>query len=119
MSWRVWAYDGCSTCKKAVAWLRANDVAHEVIPIVERPPSAAELERLWKRSGLPLKRFFNTSGQSYRAGRFGERLPTLTEKEALAALAADGKLVKRPLVDTGDAVFVGFDPATWEKSLSK
>jgi arsenate reductase len=115
MAWRVWAYDGCGTCKKAIAWLRANDVAHEVRPIVTSPPSRAELEALWKRSGLPLKRLFNTSGQSYRDGGFGAKLPTMSDAEALDALAADGKLIKRPLVDAGSKVLVGFDPATWEK----
>ena len=115
MAWRVWAYDGCGTCKKAIAWLRSNDVAHEVRPIVTDPPSRAELEALWKRSGLPLKRLFNTNGQSYRNGGFREKLPTMSDAQALDALAADGKLIKRPLVDAGSTVLVGFDPATWEK----
>jgi len=115
MAWRVWAYDGCGTCKKAIAWLRSHDVAYEVRPIVTSPPSRAELEGLWKRSGLPIKRFFNTSGQSYRNGGFGEKLPTMSDAQALDALAADGKLIKRPLVDAGSTVLVGFDSATWEK----
>lgn len=116
MSWRVWAYDGCGTCKKAIAWLRSNGIEHEVSPIVTSPPSRAELETLWKRSGLPIRRLFNTSGQSYRNGGFGQKLPTMTDAEALDALAADGKLIKRPLVDVeGDTVLVGFDAATWEK----
>ncbi|MCA9612199.1 MAG: Spx/MgsR family RNA polymerase-binding regulatory protein [Sandaracinus sp.] len=118
MTWRVWSYDGCGTCKKAIAWMRAEGVEFELVPIVTSPPARKELEKLWKRSGLPIKRFFNTSGQSYRNGGFGQRLPEMTESEALDALAADGKLIKRPVVDTGNTVLVGFDAVTWQKAVS-
>lgn len=119
MTPKVYVYDRCSTCRKALRWLDAHDVAYEKVPIVDRPPSAATLERLWKRSGLPLKRFFNTSGQSYRAGGFRDRLPTMSDAEALAALAADGKLIKRPLVDGGDFVLVGFDEAAYAEAFGR
>lgn len=94
----VYHYPGCSTCKKALAWLRARGAAFRDIDLVARPPSASDLERFWKNSQRPLSAFFNTSGQSYRDGNFKDRLPTMTEAQMLAALAADGKLIKRPLL---------------------
>lgn len=85
----------------------------ESVHIVEAPPSAEALADMWRRSGLPLQKFFNTAGQSYRQGSFKDRLKTMTEAESLAALAADGKLIKRPLVDTGVKVLVGFKEPIW------
>jgi arsenate reductase (glutaredoxin) len=105
----VYQYPKCSTCRKALAYLDAQGVAYESIDIVQRPPSRAQLAAALKESGLPVKRFFNTSGQSYRDGKFGERLPQMSEKDALDALAADGKLIKRPLVLGKGFVLVGFD----------
>ncbi len=114
---RVYHYPGCSTCKKALKWLEQNGVAHERVHIVEAPPSAQELERLWRRSGKELRALFNTSGQSYREGGFKDKLPSLSDAEALAALAADGKLIKRPLVDAGAAVLLGFREDEWRDAL--
>jgi arsenate reductase len=105
----VYHYQNCSTCKKARKWLDARGVAYTPIDIVREPPSKATLERLWKSSGLPLRKLFNVSGESYRAGGFKEKLETMSEAEALAALAADGKLIKRPLIDGGDFALVGWD----------
>ncbi len=113
----VYHYRSCSTCAKALKWLMARGVAFEATDLVAAPPSRETLADLWRRSGLPLKRFFNTSGQSYRRGGFKDRLPSLSEDEQLAALAADGKLIKRPIVDTGDAVLVGFKEATYEDAF--
>ena len=110
----IYQHPTCSTCKKALAWLKAQGVPFESVRIADAPPSADELEALMRRSGLPAKRFFNTSGQSYRQGEFGRRLPTMTEAEALDALAADGKLIKRPLVEAGGRVLVGFQADEWE-----
>ena len=110
---RVWHYPGCSTCRKALAHLRAQGVAHEAIDIVLTPPDRATLRDAWQRSGLPLRKFFNTSGQSYRQGGFGERLATMSDDAQLDALVADGKLIKRPLVLAGDRVLVGFAPEVW------
>ncbi|MBX3251852.1 MAG: arsenate reductase family protein [Myxococcales bacterium] len=118
MTLRVWSYDGCSTCRKAKAWLEREGLAFELVPIVEQPPSAAELRTLWQRSGLPLRRFFNTSGQSYRQGGFSAKLGAMTDDEALAALAADGKLIKRPLAASDDAVLVGFDADAWGEAFA-
>ena len=107
----VWQYPKCSTCRKALKWLGEHDVALESIDLVASPPAAGALRELWKRSGLPLAKMFNTSGESYRAGGFKQKLATMSEGQALAALAADGKLIKRPLIDAGDTVLVGFDEA--------
>jgi arsenate reductase len=116
---RVYHYGGCSTCKKALAWLSARGVTFERVDLVATPPDAATLGSLWRRSGLPLERFFNTSGQSYRDGGFKDRLPTMDDAAKLAALAADGKLVKRPLLDTDAQVRVGFREAEWSSALDR
>ncbi len=108
MSLRVHQYPKCSTCRKALKWLDERGIEYESVDIVESPPSKGALQALWQKSGLPLKRFFNTSGVSYREGSFGKRLPTMSDEEALAARAADGKLIKRPLLESGERVLVGF-----------
>jgi arsenate reductase (glutaredoxin) len=112
---KVYQYPKCGTCRKALKWLDAHGVDYQAIDIVEQPPSRAAVERLWKRSGLPLRKLFNTSGVSYREGEFGKRLPSMSDAEALDALASDGKLIKRPLVDAESAVLVGFDEAAFAK----
>ena len=114
---RLYQYPKCSTCRKAVKWLEQKGVPFEAADLVAQPLPAAKLEDLHARSGLPLARFFNTSGESYRAGGFKDRLKTMTDAEALQALAADGKLVKRPILDTGSAVLVGFDEAAYARTL--
>ena len=113
----TWQYPKCSTCRKALKWMDAHEVPVETHDIVATPPSLATLRDLYKRSGLPIARFFNTSGESYRAGGFKEKLKTMSEAQALAALAADGKLIKRPLVDAGDKVLVGFDEPTYQAAF--
>jgi arsenate reductase (glutaredoxin) len=119
MTIQIYQYPGCSTCKAALKWLRAEGLEHSTVHIVEEPPSAEQLRGLWQRSGLPLKKFFNTAGQSYRKGDFKSRLPQMTEQQQLEALAADGKLIKRPLVDTGSYVLVGFKSSDWLASPLK
>ena len=117
-SMKVFHYAGCSTCRKARKWLDGQGLDYELVDIVEAPPSARTLQAALKRSGLPLKKFFNTSGQSYRSGGFKERLPEMSEAEAIAALVADGKLIKRPLLLTDDAVLVGFNEKAWADALT-
>lgn len=117
MTTRVYHYPACSTCKKALKWLDQHGVEHERVHIVDAPPSAKELERMWRRSGKELRAFFNTSGQSYREGGFKERLPSMSDDEKLRALAADGKLIKRPLLDDGEHVLVGFREDEWRATL--
>jgi arsenate reductase len=114
---RVYHYPQCSTCKKALKWLSAHDAAVELIDIVKHPPSKRELREALLGSGLPLKKLFNTSGLSYREGKFGERLATMSEAEALDALAADGKLIKRPLLLGKGFALVGFDEAAYRSKL--
>jgi arsenate reductase len=118
MAITVYQYPKCSTCRKALKWLDAHGVTYEARDLVASPPSATALRDLHRRSGLPIARFFNTSGESYRAGGFKERLKALSDAEALAALAADGKLIKRPIVDTGKAVLVGFDEGAYRAALT-
>jgi arsenate reductase len=110
---KVYQYPKCSTCRKALAFFSKHGVKYEAVDIVKTPPTKAELRRALVESGLPLKKLFNTSGESYRKGRFGERLATMSEAEALDALAKDGKLVKRPLVLGKDFALVGFDDAAY------
>ena len=114
---RVFHYPACSTCKKALKWLADEGVNVEPIDIVKSPPSKAELRAAWQQSGLPLRKLFNTSGVSYREGNFGERLETMSDSEALDALAADGKLIKRPLLLGGKVVLVGFNEAAYREQL--
>ena len=104
----LYHYPNCSTCRRARKWLEAQSIEVRLVDIVKAPPSEAELAALLERSGLPLRKLFNTSGRSYREGGFKEKLKTMSEPEALAALASDGKLIKRPILDAGDVVLVGF-----------
>lgn len=113
---KLYHYASCSTCKKARAWLTARGVEVALVPIVEAPPSRAELEAAWRASGQPLKRFVNTSGQSYRAlGK--EAWDALDEAGQLDALAADGKLIRRPLLVGEAVVLVGFKEEEWAEAL--
>jgi len=114
---RVYHYPQCSTCKKALKWLTAHDVSVELVDIVKHPPSKRELREVLTSAGVPLKKLFNTSGASYREGKFGERLAAMSEAEALDALAADGKLIKRPLLLGKGVSLVGFDEAAYRAKL--
>ena len=108
-------YLKCTTCQKARTWLDAQGVSYEVRDIKLQNPSAEELRQWWQRSGLPLKKFFNTSGQLYKSLGLKDRLKDMTEEEQLTLLATDGMLVKRPVLVDGDRVLVGFRPEEWEK----
>ena len=110
-------YPNCSTCKKARAWLESQGIPFEERNIKTENPTKEELARWQKASGLPLKRFFNTSGQQYRALGLKEKLPAMTEEEQLELLSSDGMLVKRPLLVGETAVLVGFRPQEWEKAV--
>ncbi len=110
-------YPKCSTCKKARAWLEAHQISFEERDIKTQNPTEEEL-RLWhQKSGLPLKRFFNTSGQLYRSMELSKKLPDMGEEEQFALLASDGMMVKRPILLWGDRVLVGFKEAEWETLL--
>ena len=108
-------YPPCSTCKKAKAWLDANGVSYTARHIKDENPTFEELKAWYQRSGLPLKKFFNTSGLLYKSMNLKDKLPTMTEEEQLRLLATDGMLVKRPLVVLDDAVLTGFREAEWQK----
>ncbi len=110
-------YQKCSTCKKAAAWLKQNHIACEDRPIKEKNPTKEELAEWHRKSGLPLKRFFNTSGNLYKELHLKDKLPSMTEEEQLALLATDGMLVKRPLVVGEDFVLVGFKEDEWAEVL--
>ena len=112
-------YAKCTTCQKARKWLEDRGIAFTERPIREQPPTAEELRAWLQASGLPLKRFFNTSGQSYRALDLTRRLPAMGEEEQLALLASDGMLVKRPILvaEDGKTVLVGFREAEWAAAL--
>src|SRR3978361_1197504 len=105
----VYQYPQCSTCRKALKWLAARGIAFESIDIVQNPPSKAELRQALKGAAIPLRKLFNTSGVSDREGRLGGRLVTMTEADAIDALAKDGKLIKRPIVLGKGVALVGFD----------
>jgi arsenate reductase len=110
-------YPPCSTCKKAKAWLDANGIAYTARHIKEENPSYEELKLWYERSGLPLKKFFNTSGLLYKSLNLKEKLPAMSEEEQFALLASDGMLVKRPILVGEDYVFVGFKEAQWEEKM--
>lgn len=110
-------YPKCSTCQKAKKWLIEHNLSFEDRHIVEDNPSAEELAEWYHRSGLPLKRFFNTSGMKYKELKLKDRLPEMSEEEQLALLATDGMLVKRPLVVGTDFVLTGFKEAEWKEKL--
>lgn len=112
-------YPKCTTCQKAEKWLQAQGIAYDFRDIKLNNPTSAELREWHQKSGLPLKRFFNTSGLQYRALELKEKLPGMTADEQLALLATDGMLVKRPMLISDDFVLVGFKQAEWEESLLK
>ena len=114
---QVLCYARCSTCKKALQWLDEHGVVYDLRDIKLDHPSETELRQWHAKSGLPLKRFFNTSGLQYRALELKDRLPGMSEAEQYALLASDGMLVKRPLVIDGDTVLPGFKQAEWEQRL--
>ena len=110
-------YPPCSTCQKAKKWLDEHGVSYDDRHIKVQNPTYEELKLWHQRSGLPLKKFFNTSGLLYKSLNLKEKLPAMTEEEQLRLLATDGMLVKRPIVVTDSTVLTGFKAAEWEKLL--
>ena len=113
----VLVYRKCSTCIKALKWLDANGVENVERAIVEENPTYEELKEWYGKSGMPLKKFFNTSGVLYKEMQLKDKLPTMSEEEQLKLLATDGKLVKRPLVVGEDFVLTGFKEAEWNEKM--
>jgi len=114
---KVFCYSKCTTCKKALKWLDENKIKYELIDIKEDHPDEKTLKLLHKKSGLPLRRFFNTSGLIYREMELSKKLPQMSEEEMFKLLASDGMIVKRPLLVADDNVLVGFKEEEWKTLL--
>ena len=113
----IYTYANCGTCRRAVKWLRARGVEFVEKPVRETPPSPAELRAMLRHQDGTLRKLFNTAGRDYRALGLGEKLAVMTEPEALALLAANGNLVKRPFLLGADFGLVGFDETRWVRVL--
>ncbi|MCR4616663.1 MAG: arsenate reductase family protein [Lachnospiraceae bacterium] len=114
---KVYCYSRCTTCKKALKWLDDNGYKYELIDIKENNPDEKTLRKYHKISGLPLKKFFNTSGQIYREMELSKKLPDMSEDDMFKLLATDGMIVKRPLLVTDKTVLTGFKEEDWKKAL--
>ncbi len=118
MGLTLYWYPKCGTCRNAKKWLDRHELQYEAIHLVENPPSRAEIEQIYKSSGLELKKFFNTSGQKYRELGLKDKLKEASEKEMLDILATDGMLLKRPIVTDGSKVTVGFKEEQFDQTWS-
>ncbi|WP_421381192.1 arsenate reductase family protein [Bacillus salacetis] len=116
MAITFYSYPKCGTCRKAKKWLEENNKEFNEIHIVDNPPSKEELKSLYEKSGLPLKKFFNTSGKKYRELGLKDKVNTSSDEELLDILASDGMLVKRPLAAEGTTVTAGFKEETYENA---
>lgn len=114
---KVYCYPRCTTCKKAVKWLEENGIEYEYKHIVEETPSKEDIKKYYEESGLPLKRFFNTSGNVYKELNLKEKLAKMSEDEQFELLASNGMVLKRPLLVGKDFVLVGFKEAEWIEKL--
>ncbi len=114
---KVYCYAKCTTCKKALKWLEDNKIGYKLIDIKEDHPDEKLLTKLYKKSGQPLRKFFNTSGILYRELELSKKLPDMSDDDMLKLLASDGMLVKRPLLIAGDTVLLGFKEDEWKKIL--
>jgi Spx/MgsR family transcriptional regulator len=114
---RVYEYANCSTCKKALKFLEQKKISYECVPIVEKPPTVAELKKMLAHQKGEIKKLFNTSGQLYRELGISDKLPTLSEGEALKLLSQHGKLIKRPFVLTDQHGLVGFKEDEWKQAF--
>ena len=114
---KIYCYSKCTTCKKALKWLDDNKISYTLIDIKEDHPDEKTLRQLQKKSGLPLRKFFNTSGQLYREMELSKKLPDMSEDKMFKLLASDGMLVKRPLLVTENSVLPGFKEADWKEAL--
>ena len=115
MSMTFYWYPKCGTCRNAKKWLDAHQLSYEAVHIVEHPPSREQLQDLYQKSGLELKKFFNTSGMKYRELGIKDKMKSATDEELLDLLASDGMLIKRPILTDGERVTVGFKEEEYEK----
>lgn len=116
---KVYLYDKCGTCRKALKWLDERGIAYEAIPIRETPPNKATLKKMLQAKAGQRKKLFNTSSKDYRDPEVKDRLPDLSDDEAVALLASRGNLIKRPFVLDGEVALVGFREDEWETALGK
>ena len=116
---RVYYYPACGTCKKALKWLDENGVEYEKLHIVENTPSLKELTEIYNKSGLELKKFFNTSGNAYKEMKLKDKLKEMPEKEQLKLLSSNGMLIKRPVFVSEDFILVGFKEEEYREKLGK
>ena len=114
---KIYEYKGCGTCRKALKWLEAKGVQYEKIPIREQPPSKTELKRMLKIYEGNLRRLFNTSGDDYKELNLKDKLPTLSDTQAISLLAGNGNLIKRPFVLINKSGVIGFKEEEWKKLL--
>ena len=112
-------YPKCTTCRKAQTWLDENDIEYTFRNIKENKPTLEEIKEWYKRSGLPLKKFFNTSGLLYKSMKLKDKLPQMSEDEMLLLLSTDGMLVKRPILVSDDFVLVGFKEIVWKEKIKR
>lgn len=117
MKLKVYVYKNCDTCRKALKFLDKHGIAYEAIPIRETPPAPGELSRMLQAQSGNLRSLFNTSGGDYKALGMKDRLPSMSDKEAIALLASNGNLVKRPFVISQEVALIGFNEETWETAL--
>ena len=110
-------YPKCTTCQKAQKWLDENNIEYELINIKDNKPTLDELTEWYKKSGLPLKKFFNTSGLLYESMNLKDKLPQMSDDEMLSLLSLDGMLVKRPILVSEKLVLVGFKESEWEEKI--
>lgn len=110
---RVYQYPSCSTCRKALKYLNEKGVEYTSVHLVEETPSYEELKALYEKSGLPIKKFFNTSGLKYKELGLKDKLPKLSDEEALKLLASDGMLIKRPILTNDEKILIGFKEDEW------
>lgn len=117
MNYLLLEYPACSTCRNAKKWLDEHGISYHDRHIVNEPPSSAELKEWIERSGLPLKKFFNTNGQVYKSLELKDKLQGMSEEEQIRLLASDGKLIKRPLLIADDGILVGFKADEWSRKV--
>ena len=114
---KIYCYPRCTTCQRATKYLDSKSVEYEYINIKENNPDKETLRSFWQKSGLDLKKFFNTSGILYREMELSKKLPSMNDEEKLDLLSSDGMLVKRPILITENSVLVGFKESEWEREL--
>ena len=114
---RIYEYSKCSTCRKALGFLDSHKISYDKVPIVDTPPTKAELRKMLALQGGNIRKLFNTSGELYREMKIGARIESMSQGEAIELLTSNGKLVKRPFLLSGDTGLVGFKEDEWKKAL--